>query len=110
MLTHILTLPEQGRDDAVAALEAWHARWRGSISDRFILDAREVMVTFNDLIGCHCHSMRRNIFDFEPKQEKVIFANGIKNFDISAIISTDSQRPVHHKLHIAGTGRLFTGC
>ncbi len=44
MLTHILTLPEQGRDDAVAALEAWHARWRGSISDRFILDAREVMV------------------------------------------------------------------
>ena len=52
----------------------------------------------------------RNLMRLESEEEKVLFPDGIENFDIGTVIGSDGHRTVHHELHVAGTGSFLPCC
>ena len=55
-----------------------------------------MMLHFCDFIG------------LEPKQEEILFTYMFEYFDVGTVKGADSQRTVHHELHVTGTRGFLT--
>ena len=50
-----------------------------------------------------------NLFFRQTKQKKVFITHFFTNFNVGAIQCADSDRAVHHQLHVAGTRSFLAG-
>ena len=50
-----------------------------------------------------------HLLDGQPEEKEILRAGFFTHFDVGTIEGADSQRAVHHELHIAGSGGLLTG-